>query len=139
MATQTMSVNLPRAVFLKLDRAAKLTHRSVEDVLATTVNAALVEPSGLPKDLADELAAMYLFSDKALLAAVQPSLSPAEQFRLNQLNHEAGERSLTQAEKAEQEHLLDAYRRSILRRAQALSILAQRGHPLPNKAELPGD
>ena len=134
-----MSVTLPRSVFLKLDRAAQLTHRSVEDVLATTVNAALVGPPGLPTEMADELAAMHLFSDEALLAAAQPSLSPAEQFRLNQLNHKAGERPLTQAEKAGQEHLLNAYRRSILRRAQALSILTQRGHPLPDGIELSGD
>jgi len=131
MATQTVSVGLPKPVFLKLERAAKLTHRSVEDVLITTVNAALVEPSGLPTDLANELAAMHLFSDEALKAAVHPSLSPAEQHRLSQLNHAAGERSLTEAEEAEREHLLTAYRRSILRRAKALAILVQRGHPLP--------
>lgn len=135
MATQTMSVPLPKSVFLKLDRAAKLTHRSVEDVLATTVNAVLIEPPGLPTEIANELAAMHLFSDKALLAATQPSLSPAKQFRLSQLNHTAGERPLTQAEEVEQQRLLNAYRRSVLRRAQALAILAQRGHPLPAEPE----
>lgn len=139
MTTQTVSVGLPRSIFLKLEQAAELTHRSVEDVLIATVNAALVEPPGLPADLANELAAMYLFSDEALWAATRPSLSPAEQFRLNQLNHKAGERPLTQAEEAEQEHLLTAYHRSVLHRAKALAILAQRGHPLPVETELPDD
>lgn len=137
MTTQTVSVGLPRAVFLKLERAAQLTHRTVEEVLATTVNAALVEPPDLPADLANELAAMHLFSDEALWAATHPSLSPAAQVRLRQLNHKAGERPLSQAEAAEQERLLDAYHRSVLRRAKALAILAQRGHPLPSKPETP--
>jgi len=66
MTTQTVSVRLPKSVFLKLERAAELTHRSVEDVLVTTVNAALVEPPDLPTDLTNELAAMHLFSDEAL-------------------------------------------------------------------------
>ena len=130
MTTQTVSVGLPRSVFLKLQQAARLTHRSVEDILVTTVNAALTEPPGLPPDLANELAAMQLFSDEALWAATHPSLSPSEHVRLSQLNHSAGERSLTQSETAEQKHLLDAYHRSMLRRAKALSVLAQRGHPI---------
>jgi hypothetical protein len=79
---------------------------------------------------------MYLFSDEALWAAAQSSLSPAEQLRLRQLNRKAGERPLTDAEKAEQEKLLAAYHRSVLRRAKALAILAQRGHHLPVETEL---
>jgi len=121
-------VCLPRPIFLKIERAAELTYRSVEEVLVAAVNAALVEPSGLPADLGDELAAMNLFSDEALWAAANPSLSPAEQLRLSQLNHRAGERPLTPAEEAEQEHLLTAYHQSVLRRAQALATLSQRGY-----------
>ena len=135
MTMQTVSIELPRSVFLKLKRAAELTHRSVGEVLVATVNVALVEPPGLPVDLAHELAAMPLLSDEALWAAVHPSLSPAEQFRLSQLNHKAGERPLAKAEEAEQEHLLAAYHRSVLRRAKALAILTQRGHPLPVETE----
>jgi hypothetical protein len=92
-----------------------------------------------PPDLSNELAAMHFFSDEALWAAAQPSLSPAEQVRLSQLNHTAGERSLTPAEDAEHEHLLIAYHRSVLRRAKALAILSQRGHPLLPEPELSPD
>ncbi|MBN1429365.1 MAG: hypothetical protein JXB07_13410 [Anaerolineae bacterium] len=138
MASQTVSVGLPKSVFMKLDRVAELTHRSVEDVLAATVDAVLVAPAGLPTDLANELAAMQVFSDEALWAAAQPSLSPAEQTRLSQLNHTAGERSLTAAEASEQEYLLVAYNSSVLRRAQALAILHQRGHSIQEQ-DIPSD
>jgi len=66
----------------------------------------------------------------------QPSLSPAEAARLKQLNHAAGERSLTQAEVSEQAALLEACHLSVLRRAQALAILAQRGHAIPYRTSL---
>jgi hypothetical protein len=136
MTTQTISVQVPEPIFRKLKRAADVTCRPVEEVLAATLNAALPEPSGLPPELADELASMHLFSDDALWAATEPSLSPTEQRRLSQLNRIADQRPLTKAEEAEQEQLLAAYHRSVLRRAQALAILAQRGHPIPIETEL---
>jgi hypothetical protein len=81
---------------------------------------------------------MHLFSDEALWAATAPSLSPTEEYRLNQLNTAAGERDLTAAEEAEQQNLINTYQRSVLRRAKALAILAQRGHSIAglNKTEL---
>ncbi|MEW5986882.1 MAG: hypothetical protein AB1791_09645 [Chloroflexota bacterium] len=130
MLEETLTIQLPRTTYRKLKRAAEMTYRSVDEVLAATIDATLIAPADLPPELADELAAMRLLSDKALWAAVRPSLSPAEQFRLEQINHTAGERTLTGAEEAEQITLLTAYYRSALRRAQALAILAQRGHPI---------
>lgn len=130
MPEKSITVNLPEPAFRKLQRAAELTYRSVDEILASTINATLVAPPDLPPELADELAAMHLLNDDALWAAVEPSLSPAEQRRLEQLNHAACERPLTEAEAQEQAALLKAYHRSVLRRAQALAILVQRGHPI---------
>lgn len=136
IAEQTLTVRLPASVVAKLRRAAALTYRSVDDIVASTVDAALAEPPSVPEELAAEFAAMHLFSEQALQAAAQPSLSPAELHRLRQLNHAAGERSLTQAEAAEHTSLLAAYHYSVLRRAQALAILAQRGHEIPYRTSI---
>lgn len=130
MSEKTVTIELPESLFRKLQRAAELTYRPLDEVLASTLNALLVAPPGLPTALADELAAMHVLSDDALWSATRPSLAAAEQHRLQQLNHAAGERSLTQAEQAEQTALIHAYQRSLLRRAQALAILAQRGYRL---------
>lgn len=97
----------------------------------TSLEAALPSAQNLPRDVADELAAMHLFSDEALWAATASSFSPTQEYRLNQLNVAAGERALTLAEEAEQQSLISVYQRSILRRAKALAILAQRGHRVP--------
>lgn len=128
--TQTVTLKLPDSVLLKLSRAAALTHRSVDEIVAATVDAALASHVELPDALEAELAAMHLFSDDALWAATYPSMSAHEQQRLAQLNEVAQERSLTQAEQTEQQALLSAYSRSMLRRAQALALLKQRGHDI---------
>lgn len=136
MLEQTRTVQLPEGVFQKLQRAAELTYRSIDEILESTINATLVAPPDLPPVLANELAAMNLLSDAALWAATHPSISPAEQQRLQQLNHLAGERTLSEAEAAEQTALLAVYHRSVLRRAQALAILLQRGHSIPFQTDL---
>ena len=130
MSTAMVSIQLPETLFQKLKRASDLTHRPIEEIAATSLEAVLPTTPGLPAEITAELAAMQLFSDAALRAAVEPSLSPAEQWRLHQLNATAGERELTLAERNEQEALIAAYNRSVLRRAKALAILAQRGHDL---------
>ena len=131
----TIAVHIPEALFHKLKRVADLTHRSVEDVTVTSLEAVLPSVQNLPPDIANELAAMHLFSDDALWAATAPSFSPTEEYRLNQLNAAAEERDLTPAEEAEQQSLITAYHRSVLRRAKALAILAQRGHRVPITAK----
>ena len=136
IAEQTLTVRLPASVVAKLRRAAALTYRTVDDIVATTVDAALVEPPSAPADVAADFAAMHLLSDQALFAAAQPSLSPAKLSRLRQLNRAAGERALAEAEMAEQSALLENYQLSVLRRAQALAILAQRGHIISNRTSL---
>ena len=60
MAT-TIPVQIPEALFQKLKRAADLTHRLVEDIAVTSLEAALPSASNLPPDIANELAAMHLF------------------------------------------------------------------------------
>lgn len=103
----------------------------MEEVTVTRLEATLPTMSNLPPEVANELAAMHLLSDAALWAATSPSLPLTEEARLTQLNAEAGERDLTPAEEAEQQRLITMYHRSVLRRAKALAILAQRGHRIP--------
>ena len=131
MNVTTLTVTLPEPLMRRLKRASELTYRPVNEILVSTINAALVAPPDLPEDLADELAAMSILGDEALKAASQSSFSATEQFRLRQLNQIAQERSLTQAESDEQAALLDAYHHAVLRRAQALAILTQRGYSIP--------
>jgi hypothetical protein len=123
---KTITVTLPEATFHRLEQAAQLAHRSVDEMLATTIDAILA----VSPQLANEWAAMHLLSDEDLWQATQPALTPTQQERLHELNHLAGERALTKQELSEQIALLEAYQRSIVRRSQAIAILKLRGHTI---------
>jgi hypothetical protein len=127
MLEKTITVTLPEATFHRLKQAAQLAHRSVDEMLATTIDAILA----VSPQLANEWAAMHLLSDEALWHTTEPVLTPMEQERLHELNHLAGERVLTEPEMSEQTALLEAYQRSIVLRSQAIAILKLRGHPTP--------
>ncbi len=75
---------------------------------------ALEPESDLPPDLANEIAAMALFTDDALWSASETSLSPAQQHRLRQLTQSSQERRLTDVESSELESLLEQYHNRIL-------------------------
>lgn len=126
-------IGVPVPIYNRLKRAAALTHRSVEDILASTIDAALPPDPNLPPELADNLAALSLFSDDALWAAAESSLSPAQQYRLEQLTTTAEIRSLTTAESSELAQLTELFDLSVLRRAKSLAILAQRGYQIPKR------
>lgn len=125
-----VTVHLPQPLYQRLQRIAKTTHRSVEDVLTTTVNVALPITPDIPGDLADELSAMTLFNDESLQAAARSGLSPAQRERLDQLASAGGRRALTLAEQSEQTELLRLYDHAVMRRAKALAILALRGYDI---------
>lgn len=136
MLEQTITVTLPELLIHRLQRVAALTYRTVDDVVASVVDTALSAPSDLPSDLADEIAAMALFSDDALWSASESSLSPAQQRRMRQLIQGSKERRLTPAESAELDHLLEQYDIAVLRRAHALALLSQRGYRLLDQNQL---
>lgn len=128
--SQTLTITLPDSTLEKLNRAAELTYQTIDEIVAATVETALPGRSDLPVEQATELDAMRFYSDDALWAAVEPTFSAYESRRLGQLSDFANVRDLTEREKAEQSELLDAFDRSVLRRAQALALLKQRGHDI---------
>jgi hypothetical protein len=88
-AGKTVTVELPESAFRRLKRASELTYRPVNEILVSAIDAALIAPPNFPIELAEELGALNLLSDEALWATAQPSFSPTEQYRLQQLNHAA--------------------------------------------------
>jgi hypothetical protein len=126
----TVSVEVPEPFYRRLQHIAEITHRSVEDVLISSVNAVLPQAQDIPPSIANELAAMSMFNDEALWASAASSLAPSQSKRLQQLNAAAKRRSLTPAEDKELETLIEDYDRAVLRRARALALLAHRGYDI---------
>ena len=135
MGITTVTIEIPGTLFQQLKRRAEVLHRPVEELVAQTLE--LATPSvDLPPELAAEMEAMLNFSDEALWAATHPAISTAEQARLAQVNELANQRELSAPEHQEQAQLLEAWQRSLARRARAFAILKMRGHRLPTPAEL---
>ena len=114
MSEATINIPLPQSTYRKLQRAAEMTYRTVGDILHDVIESSLPALADVPRPLGEKLAARRLYSDDALWAATNPSISAAEQARLSQLNQIAGKRELTSPEIAEQESLLDAYDYSVV-------------------------
>lgn len=137
MTVSTIAVRLPEPLYRRLEGAAAVTHRTVDELLAETIAATLPPAPDLPEALAHELAEMVWLSDEALGSATRPSFTSDQQKRLAALNNLEDDRPLTGSEKAEQAELLAHYEGSVLRRAQAFAVLARRGHRIPSYTELP--
>lgn len=85
---QTVRVKLPEPIVQRLRRIAEVTHRSVTEVLANTVDAALPQTPGVPAEVADELAVLAVCSDTALWSTAETTLGPDQQFQLNTLTQD---------------------------------------------------
>jgi predicted DNA-binding protein len=140
MTDHTVTVTLPDHLYQRLHLLAQRTNREIPEVLLASLEATLAgakADTALPSEVADELAAMWQFSDQELWAVTETTLSPEQETRLNALTTTQGERALTTAEQAELTTLLAEYDRAVLRRAQALALLSLRGHSIPDLNETP--
>lgn len=135
MSDQSVTVTIPDQLYRRLRLISESTHRPIAEILLESA-AAMLPLTGSDADLspqiADELAALHLLSDTALWQATEATLSPEQQARLSDLNRQQGDQPLTPVEEDELGQLLAEYDRSVLRRAQALALLAIRGHSIPD-------
>lgn len=130
---RTLSITIPEDVFKKLQHAANSTQQTIDDVIVNTVNITFAGPTGLPETLADELAVMRQMKDQELWEMVEPSSTTQQRERLDTLNIISEQRPLSLAEIQEQQTLLAAHHRSVHHRAQAIAMLALRGHEVSDK------
>lgn len=131
MAGRSLTIELPNDLYERLSRQAVEAKRSIAAevvrVLATAVPAV---DDGIPRDVEEELAHMATLDDAALRRAARSRLAVRESRRLESLHFKLQSEGLTDAERAEEQSLVRAYRRALLIRAQALALLKQRGRDI---------
>jgi hypothetical protein len=127
MAVQTVTVNVPGALYTRLQRRAEQANRTVEaellDVLATAVPVA----DELPADLAEAVSPLALLDDEALGRAARSPLAAEAAARLEELHLKRQREGLTAAEAEALSGLVRQYERAMLVRSQAVALLHQRG------------
>ncbi len=128
MAVQTVTLDLPAALYQQLKRRADATLRSVEDELLTVVATAVPASDELPQDLEEAISPLALLNDEALWRAARTKISPEAAEHLEELHTKRRHEGLTGAETHALTALMWQYDRAMLVRAQAAALLKQRGH-----------
>ncbi len=131
-----ITFELPSAAFEQLRSTAHRQNRPVAEVVKDIVLREIPELPALPADVEAELATFSQLSDDLLWLIARNTLTPQQQRELADLNDQAQQRRLMQAEQARQQQLIDAYDRVLVRRAQAAFMLKQRGYDLSDPAVL---
>lgn len=131
MTAQTVTIDLPEALYERLKSRAEQRHRSLADEVIETLTAAVPVADELPADLEQAISPLALLDDTALWRAARSRFPTDSAERLEALHHKRQNEGLTTDEEQETATLMRQYERTILVRAQAAVLLKQRGHCVP--------
>lgn len=126
----TVTIHIPSAVYHRLERAATQLERSVPDLVAETLEAALPPAEPLPATLQSELATLETLDNTTLQQIATSQMDEADQRAFEQLTELQGIRLLKKREQAQLETLRQEYGRILLRKARAYALLSERRSPL---------
>ena len=132
MTTQVVNVSLPTDIYERLQDAATLAQRPLEDVIFQSIRGNLPPVlAGLVPEHRDLVVDLQPLGDDALWHIGKEEL-PAAQWRRHQhLLHKGEQDRLTPAEQAELAVLREATDGFVTRRSYALALLKWRGHTIP--------
>ena len=132
MPNQTIPIQLPEAIYQRLQQVAHATHHSIEEVVLQTIRGNL-PPSldDLSPELHGAVADLQRMSDEALWAVTKEPLPPHQWRRHQRLLRKGQEDTLSAAEHQELAALRAAADRFVTRRSYALALLKWHGHTIP--------
>ncbi len=123
MADQ-ITVTLPSEVLQRAEQLARCTGRSVNQLLAETIELSL-RPLGTSSILDEDLTG---WSDERVLAAAnEDGFSATDDHRLSELLNHQQAGTLTEIQRPELTALMEVYQARLLRKAQALRESVRRG------------
>ena len=132
MPNQTIPIQLPDAIYQRLQQVAYATNHSIEAVVLQSIRGNL--PPSLD-DLSPELHCvvddLQQMSDEALWAVTKERLPPPQWRRHQHLLRKGQEGTLSTAEHQELTELRAAADRFVTRRSYAVALLKWRGHTIP--------
>ena len=137
MTTDTVAIQVPQALYRRLERLAQLTRRPLESLIVQALSSNLPPlPDDLPAAQRDALVALEGLSDDELWAVTRSTLPAGDQERFAALRDRRRAGTLTPAEQAALDRLAQAADLLTLRKAYAAVLLRWRGHRLPTPDEL---
>jgi len=135
MTLQPVTVRLPKSLYNQIRRRAEMSARSMEEELLDVVASAMPASEELPEDMVNALSALELLDDESLKRAARSHLPVEAVQEMEALHLKRQEHGLNEMEKQTLAGLLQQYERSMLVRAQAATILQQRGYDVSGLLE----
>ncbi|MDM8539712.1 hypothetical protein QUF90_01355 [Desulfococcaceae bacterium HSG9] len=131
-----ITMTLPEYIYQPVKRVAQSSHKPIETVLLTAINASLPPLDGLSSDLIEELVALETLDSNELRKVLLEIVPLDQQERIEELLYQNQIDDLAKAEKTELSSLQKNADRVMLRKARAAVLLRFRGERLPTLAEL---
>jgi hypothetical protein len=135
MSTQTVTLELPEALYHSAARVAQLTKRPLGEIVQESLLHALPPLDDVPADEALALAQFSRLGDAELWQAAAAMLAVEDQALLEELLTSQSAGALTPAEQPRLQELLDEYGRLLVRKAHAWLLLARRGYRVSPQAK----
>jgi len=128
MTVYPITLNVPRAAYEQIQRAAQKVKRPIDELFVEAIVAAVPTLTSTSTNLKASLAQMSYLNDAALWQASRSTLATEQRERLAALHEAQQRRPLSTEEQIEEQALLKLYREVVLVRAQAAVLLKQRGY-----------
>lgn len=128
MTVYPITLNVPRAAYEQIQRAAQKVKRPIDELFVEAIVAAVPTLTSTSTNLKASLAQMAYLNDAALWQASRSTLATEQRERLAALHEAQQRRTLSTEEQIEEQALLKLYREVVLVRAQAAVLLKQRGY-----------
>lgn len=131
MSEYPVTLALPAHIYDRLRQAAEQTNQPIERVLIEHLEESFAPPlPALPPDEQAELDALNHLSDDALLTIAHEQMQEDRQLRLKELMERNNLGTISSQERAELTLLVEQGQQLMLRKAKALALLTERGHPI---------
>ena len=135
MSLQTVTLDVPETIYEQLQVRATQSQRSVQDEMLHVIATAIPGAESLPAELANAVSQLAVLDDAALWQAARVRLALEAAEQLASLHQKQQSESLTAEETDQLTSLVHQYERTMLVRAEAASILKQRGHDVASLNE----
>lgn len=134
MAVQSVTLNLPDALYRRWEKRAKARQRSIEAELLEVVTQAGTEEQLLAEH-EEALGQLVLLEDEALQRVATGQLPAEISAQLEALHLKQQREGLLPEERARTDALMRQYERHLLLRAEAIAQLQKRGQVIPSPTE----
>lgn len=128
---QTVQLELPDSLIRSAEKIARATQKSVESILADSIQKTLPPLDDVSPDEADYLAELSQFDDDRLWREGEQTLPLDIQAEFEQLLHKQAASRLVNGENQRLQELMDLHGTIMVRKSHAWLLLARRGYQVP--------